>query len=150
MQKTTCIRKYSVCRLSFTVYASFSRSAVKERVTAVMKTKKMTLWLGIVCVVILAAVVVFLATSADGASPQETQQMEPESARPQEAPQPDAAPLYVGAGFTLNIPFACIWRVMEFDVPLCVAGSIEELIHKLLNDFRRNPSSTKSHSNFTC
>ena len=95
---------------------SFSRSAVKERVTAVMKTKKMTLWLGIVCVVILAAVVVFLATSADGGRPQETEQMEPESGRPQEAPEPDAAPLYVGAGFTLNIPEEG-WQIYDENMP---------------------------------
>ena len=129
MQKTTCIRKYSVCRLSFTVYASFSRSAVKERVTAVIKKKKMTLWLGIVCVVILAAVVVFLATSAENGRPQETEQMEPESGRPQEteqmepessapqeAPEPDAAPLYVGAGFTLNIPEE-EWQIYDENMP---------------------------------
>lgn len=95
---------------------SFSRSAVKERVTAVMKTKKMTLWLGIVCVVILAAVVVFLATSADGGRPQETEQMEPESSAPQEAPEPDAAPLYVGAGFTLNIPEE-EWQIYDENMP---------------------------------
>ena len=95
---------------------SFSRSAVKERVTAVMKTKKMTLWLGIVCVVILAAVVVFLATSADGGRPQETEQMEPENGRPQEAPEPDAAPLYVGAGFTLNIPEE-EWQIYDENMP---------------------------------
>ena len=95
---------------------SFSRSAVKERVTAVMKTKKMTLWLGIVCVVILAAVVVFLATSADGGRPQETEQMEPESGTPQEAPEPDAAPLYVGAGFTLNIPEE-EWQIYDENMP---------------------------------
>ena len=95
---------------------SFSRSAVKERVTAVMKTKKMTLWLGIVCVVILAAVVVFLATSADGGTPQETEQMEPESSAPQEAPEPDAAPLYVGAGFTLNIPEE-EWQIYDENMP---------------------------------
>ena len=95
---------------------SFSRSAVKERVTAVMKTKKMTLWLGIVCVVILAAVVVFLATSADGGRPQETEQMEPESGAPQEAPEPDAAPLYVGAGFTLNIPEE-EWQIYDENMP---------------------------------
>ena len=95
---------------------SFSRSAVKERVTAVMKTKKMTLWLGIVCVVILAAVVVFLATSADGGRPQETEQMEPENGTPQEAPEPDAAPLYVGAGFTLNIPEE-EWQIYDENMP---------------------------------
>ena len=95
---------------------SFSRSAVKERVTAVMKTKKMTLWLGIVCVVILAAVVVFLATSADSGRPQETEQMEPESSAPQEAPEPDAAPLYVGAGFTLNIPEE-EWQIYDENMP---------------------------------
>ena len=95
---------------------SFSRSAVKERVTAVMKTKKMTLWLGIVCVVILAAVVVFLATSADGGRPQETEQMEQESSAPQEAPEPDAAPLYVGAGFTLNIPEE-EWQIYDENMP---------------------------------
>ena len=95
---------------------SFSRSAVKERVTAVMKTKKMTLWLGIVCVVILAAVVVFLATSADSGRPQETEQMEPESGAPQEAPEPDAAPLYVGAGFTLNIPEE-EWQIYDENMP---------------------------------
>ena len=95
---------------------SFSRSAVKERVTAVMKTKKMTLWLGIVCVVILAAVVVFLATSADGGRPQETEQMEPDSGTPQEAPEPDAAPLYVGAGFTLNIPEE-EWQIYDENMP---------------------------------
>ena len=95
---------------------SFSRSAVKERVTAVMKTKKMTLWLGIVCVVILAAVVVFLATSADSGRPQETEQMEPESGTPQEAPEPDAAPLYVGAGFTLNIPEE-EWQIYDENMP---------------------------------
>lgn len=108
---------------------SFSRSAVKERVTAVMKTKKMTLWLGIVCVVILAAVVVFLATSADSGrpqeteqmepesgTPQETEQMEPESSAPQEAPEPDAAPLYVGAGFTLNIPEE-EWQIYDENMP---------------------------------
>ena len=95
---------------------SFSRSVVKERVTAVMKTKKMTLWLGIVCVVILAAVVVFLATSADGGRPQETEQMEPESSAPQEAPEPDAAPLYVGAGFTLNIPEE-EWQIYDENMP---------------------------------
>ena len=95
---------------------SFSRSAVKERVTAVMKTKKMTLWLGIVCVVILAAVVVFLATSADGGTPQETEQMEPESSAPQEAPEPDAAPLYVGAGFTLDIPEE-EWQIYDENMP---------------------------------
>ena len=95
---------------------SFSRSAVKERVTAVMKTKKMTLWLGIVCVVILAAVVVFLATSADSGRPQETEQMEPDSGTPQEAPEPDAAPLYVGAGFTLNIPEE-EWQIYDENMP---------------------------------
>ena len=95
---------------------SFSRSAVKERVTAVMKTKKMTLWLGIVCVVILAAVVVFLATSADSGRPQETEQMEQESSAPQEAPEPDAAPLYVGAGFTLNIPEE-EWQIYDENMP---------------------------------
>ena len=95
---------------------SFSRSAVKERVTAVMKTKKMTLWLGIVCVVILAAVVVFLATSADSGRPQETEQMEQESGAPQEAPEPDAAPLYVGAGFTLNIPEE-EWQIYDENMP---------------------------------
>ena len=95
---------------------SFSRSAVKERVTAVMKTKKMTLWLGIVCVVILAAVVVFLATSADSGRPQETEQMEPESGAPQEAPEPDAAPLYVGAGFTLDIPEE-EWQIYDENMP---------------------------------
>ena len=95
---------------------SFSRSAVKERVTAVMKTKKMTLWLGIVCVVILAAVVVFLATSADSGRPQETEQMEPESSAPQEAPEPDAAPLYVGAGFTLDIPEE-EWQIYDENMP---------------------------------
>ena len=95
---------------------SFSRSAVKERVTAVMKTKKMTLWLGIVCVVILAAVVVFLATSADGGRPQETEQMEQKSSAPQEAPEPDAAPLYVGAGFTLNIPEE-EWQIYDENMP---------------------------------
>ena len=95
---------------------SFSRSAVKERVTAVMKTKKMTLWLGIVCVVILAAVVVFLATSAESGTPQETEQMEPENGTPQEAPEPDAAPLYVGAGFTLNIPEE-EWQIYDENMP---------------------------------
>ena len=95
---------------------SFSRSAVKERVTAVMKTKKMTLWLGIVCVVILAAVVVFLATSAESGRPQETEQMEPESSAPQEAPEPDAASLYVGAGFTLNIPEE-EWQIYDENMP---------------------------------
>ena len=95
---------------------SFGRCAVKERATAVMKTKKMTLWLGIVCVVILAAVVVFLATSADGGRPQETEQMEPESGTPQEAPEPDAAPLYVGAGFTLNIPEE-EWQIYDENMP---------------------------------
>ena len=95
---------------------SFSRSAVKERVTAVMKTKKMTLWLGIVCVVILAAVVVFLATSADGGRPQEAEQMEQESGAPQEAPEPDAASLYVGAGFTLNIPEED-WQIYDENMP---------------------------------
>ena len=95
---------------------SFSRSAVKERVTAVMKTKKMTLWLGIVCVVILAAVVVFLATSAESGRPQETEQMEPESGAPQEAPEPDADSLYVGAGFTLNIPEE-EWQIYDENMP---------------------------------
>ena len=45
---------------------SFSQNAVRERITAIMKTKKVTIGIGIVCVLILAVVIILFATSADG------------------------------------------------------------------------------------
>ncbi|OUQ28487.1 hypothetical protein B5E77_01650 [Lachnoclostridium sp. An131] len=56
---------------------SFSQNAVRERITAIMKTKKVTIGIGIVCVLILAVVIILFATSADGgqetAGPEETE-----------------------------------------------------------------------------
>ena len=90
-----------------------------------MKTKKTALWIGIVCAVVLVAVIIFLAVSAGrekqpeavGTEPEITEETEkqeesgdvsgedlaeqegnpaePESGAPQEAPESDAALLYV-------------------------------------------------------
>ena len=111
-----------------------------------MKTKKTALWIGIVCAVVLVAVIIFLAVSAGrekqpeavGTEPEITEETEkqeesgdvsgedlaeqegnpaePESGAPQEAPEPDAALLYVGAGFTLNIPEEG-WQIYDENMP---------------------------------
>lgn len=43
---------------------NFSKNAIEERITAIMKTKKLTLWVIIISVVVLVGVVVLFATSA--------------------------------------------------------------------------------------
>ena len=52
--------------------------------------------------------------------------------------------------FALNVPFAGILRVVYFDVPLCIAWSIEKFKHKLLKDFGRYPSCTEPYGYFAC
>ena len=37
---------------------------------------------------------------------------------------------------------------MDFDVPLCISGRIQKLVHKLLCDFFRQPSRAELHENF--
>ena len=36
---------------------------------------------------------------------------------------------------------------MDFDVPLCISGRIQKLVHKLLCDFFRQPSRAELHEN---
>lgn len=47
------------------LYNNFSRNAIEERITAIMKTKKITIWALIISVVVLIAIVVLFATSAE-------------------------------------------------------------------------------------
>lgn len=98
---------------------SFSQNAVRERITAIMKTKKITIWIGILCVLIIAAVVILFATSADSRqtaeapeetadSVEETEAADDETENPaQDMAQEDKetpAALYVGDGFSMYIP----------------------------------------------
>lgn len=46
------------------LYNSFSRNAIEERITAIMKTKKVTIGILIISVVVIVAIVVLFATSA--------------------------------------------------------------------------------------
>ncbi len=48
------------------LYNSFSRNAIEERITAIMKTKKITLGILVVSVLIMLAIVIPFATSAKG------------------------------------------------------------------------------------
>ena len=72
---------------------SFSQNAVRERITAIMKTKKVTIGIGIVCVLILAVVIILFATSADGgqetAGPEETENAGVTDASEDELKNPD-------------------------------------------------------------
>ena len=45
---------------------NFSKTAIEKRITAIMKTKKLTLWVTFISVVVLVGVVVLFATSAKG------------------------------------------------------------------------------------
>ena len=45
------------------LYNNFSKNAIEERITAIMKTKKITIWSMILGIVVLVAVVVLFATS---------------------------------------------------------------------------------------
>ena len=45
---------------------NFSKTAIEERITAIMKTQKLTLWVAFISVVVLVGVVVLFATSAKG------------------------------------------------------------------------------------
>lgn len=98
---------------------SFSQNAVRERITAIMKTKKITIWIGILCVLIIAAVVILFATSADSRqtaeapeetadSVEETEAADDETENPaQDMAQEDKempATLYAGDGFSMYIP----------------------------------------------
>lgn len=46
------------------LYNHFSKNAIEERIVAIMKTKKLTVWAVIISAVVLAAVVILFATSA--------------------------------------------------------------------------------------
>ena len=60
-----------------------------------------------------------------------------------------AVRFYIGAviALSLNVPFAGKLRVVNLDIPLCIAWGIEKLKHKLLENFIRNPSSTEPYGN---
>ena len=51
---------------------------------------------------------------------------------------------------SLNVPFTGKLRVVNLDIPLCIAWGVEKLKHKLLENFRRNPSSTEPYGNLAC
>ena len=53
-------------------------------------------------------------------------------------------------GLALNIPFSRVLREVELDIPLCISRSSQELKDKLLNDFRGQPSCTKTDRDFAC
>ena len=63
-----------------------------------------------------------------------------------------AVRFYIGTvvALSLNVPFAGKLRVVNLDIPLCIAWGVEKLKHKLLENFRRNPSSTEPYGNLTC
>ena len=51
---------------------------------------------------------------------------------------------------SLNVPFAGKLRVVNLDVPLCIAWGVEKLKHKLLEYFGRYPSRTEPYGNLAC
>lgn len=71
---------------------SFSQNAVRERITAIMKTKKITIWIGILCVLIIAAVVILFATSADSRQTAEAPEETADSVEETEAADDETEP----------------------------------------------------------
>ena len=51
---------------------------------------------------------------------------------------------------SLNVPFSGKLRVVNLDIPLCIAWRIEKLKHKLLEYFGRYPSRTEPYGNLAC
>ena len=51
---------------------------------------------------------------------------------------------------SLNVPFSGKLRVVNLDIPLCIAWGVEKLKHKLLEYFGWNPSRTEPYGNLAC
>ena len=58
----------------------------------------------------------------------------------------DVAPVIA---FALHIPFAGVFRVMDFDVPLAIVGRREQAEHELRHDLRWQPCCTQTNGNLT-
>ena len=63
-----------------------------------------------------------------------------------------AVRFYIGTvvALSLNVPFAGKLRVVNLDIPLCIAWGVEKLKHKLLEYFGRYPSRTEPYGNLAC
>ena len=63
-----------------------------------------------------------------------------------------AVRLYIGTviALSLDVPFACKLRVVNLDIPLCIAWGVEKLKHKLLEYFGWYPSRTEPYGNLAC
>ena len=53
-------------------------------------------------------------------------------------------------GFTLDIPFSGVLRIVNMDVPLAIPRCAEQLKHELLHDLRRKPRCAEPYGNLTC
>ena len=110
---------------------SFSQNAVRERITAIMKTKKITIGIVILCILIAAVVVILFATSADGRqtaeAPEETADFE---AAAEAADEETELPAQDGAqeenGDSAEAPVAAV-RKSTAVLQCTIEGTTEEM-----------------------
>ncbi len=76
------------------LYNSFSRNAIEERITAIMKTKRITIGILVVSILVIAAIVIPFATSAK--DPEEEKQSADEGVVKQESIQDETGEMEIG------------------------------------------------------
>ncbi len=76
------------------LYNSFSRNAIEERITAIMKTKRITIGILVVSILVIAAIVIPFATSAKDS--EEEKQSADESVVKQESIQDETGEMEIG------------------------------------------------------
>ena len=76
------------------LYNSFSRNAIEERISAIMKTRKLTIGILVVSIFVIAAIVVLFATSAK--NPEKETQSTDENVVKQESVQGETGEMEIG------------------------------------------------------
>ena len=76
------------------LYNSFSRNAIEERITAIMKTRKLTIGILVVSILVIVAIIVLFATSAK--NPENETQSTDENVVKQESVQGETGEMEIG------------------------------------------------------
>ena len=76
------------------IYNSFSRNAIEERITAIMKTKRITIGILVASILVIVAIVILFATSAK--NPEDEKQSMDENVAKQESIQDETEDMEIG------------------------------------------------------